>query len=82
MLFKETMGCVLNNFISFTIFLTIGFIFILARYLILNVVAGYFVLIVFAVYVATLAIFLLISLSPYLFVVKDTPAKILSRYDI
>ena len=82
LLFKETMGCVLNNFISFTIFLTIGFIFILARYLILNVVAGYFALIVFAIYVATLAIFLLISLSPYLFVVKDTPAKILSRYDI
>lgn len=82
LLFKETMGCVFNNFISFTIFLMIGFIFILARYLILNVAVGYFALIVFAIYVATLVIFLLISLSPYLFVIKDTPAKILSRYDI
>lgn len=82
LLFKETISTIMNNIISFTVFFIISLVLFIARYSIMNIACGEFILISLGIYFVGALIMIMISLIPYLFVLYKTPASILSRYDI
>ena len=64
------------------VFYLIVFALMCVRYAVMNMAFGLFVGIALGVMAAGGLLMLAISLIPYLFVLWQTPAQILSRYDI
>lgn len=82
LLFKEMLTALTSNMIGYLVFYLIVFAFMCVRYAVMNVAFGLFVGIALGVMAAGGLMMLVISLIPYLFVLWQTPAQILSRYDI
>lgn len=82
LLFKETMAVVFGNLITYAIgFIVMTSIFC-ARFAVMNVVFDAFIGLVVAAFAVSASLMIGISLIPYLFVITQSPSKILSRYDI
>ena len=75
LLFKEMLTALTSNMIGYLVFYLIVFA-------LMNMAFGLFVGIALGVMAAGGLLMLAISLIPYLFVLWQTPAQILSRYDI
>ena len=82
LLFKEMLTALTNNMIGYIVFYLIVFALMCVRYAVMNTAFGLFVGIALGVMVAGGLLMLAISLIPYLFVLWQTPAQILARYDI
>ena len=82
LLFKEMLTALTSNMIGYLVFYLIVFALMCVRYAVMNMVFGLFVGIALGVMAAGGLLMLAISLIPYLFVLWQTPAQILSRYDI
>ncbi len=82
LLFKEFILSIYKNLIPFTLFYILVLVLIGIRYYILNINLLNFILISFASYGIISILLMFISLIPYLFVLFNTPARILARYDI
>lgn len=82
LLFKETMAVVFGNLITYAIgFIVMTSIFC-ARFAVMNVAFDTFIGLVVAAFAVSASLMIGISLIPYLFVITQSPSKILSRYDI
>ena len=82
LLFKEMLTALVSNMIGYVVFYLIVFALMCVRYAVMNTAFGLFVGIALGVMAAGGLFMLAISLIPYLFVLWQTPAQILSRYDI
>ena len=82
LLFKEMLTALTSNMIGYIVFYLIVFALMCVRYAVMNTAFGLFVGIALGVMAAGGLLMLAISLIPYLFVLWQTPAQILSRYDI
>ena len=82
LLFKEMLTALTSNMIGYLVFYLIVFALMCVRYAVMNMAFGLFVGIALGVMAAGGLLMLAISLIPYLFVLWQTPAQILSRYDI
>ncbi len=82
LLFKEMLTALTNNMIGYIVFYLIVFALMCVRYAVMNTAFGMFVGIALGVMAAGGLLMLAISLIPYLFVLWQTPAQILARYDI
>ena len=82
LLFKEMLTALTSNMIGYIVFYLIVFALMCVRYAVMNMVFGLFVGIALGVMAAGGLLMLAISLIPYLFVLWQTPAQILARYDI
>ena len=82
LLFKEMLTAVVSNMIGYIVFYLIVFALMCVRYAVMNMAFGLFVGVALGVMAAGWLLMLAISLIPYLFVMWQTPAQILSRYDI
>ncbi len=82
LLFKEMLTALTSNMIGYLVFYLIVFALMCVRYAVMNTAFGLFVGIALGVMAAGGLFMLAISLIPYLFVLWQTPAQILSRYDI
>ena len=82
LLFKEMLTALVSNMIGYIVFYLIVFALMCVRYAVMNMAFGLFVGIALSVMAAGGLLMLAISLIPYLFVLWQTPAQILSRYDI
>ena len=82
LLFKEMLTALVSNMIGYVVFYLIVFALMCVRYAVMNMAFGLFVGIALGVMAAGGLLMLAISLIPYLFVLWQTPAQILSRYDI
>ena len=82
LLFKEMLTALVSNMIGYLVFYLIVFALMCVRYAVMNMAFGLFVGIALGVMAAGGLLMLAISLIPYLFVLWQTPAQILSRYDI
>lgn len=82
LLFKEMLTALTSNMIGYLVFYLIVFALMCVRYAVMNIAFGLFVGIALGVMAAGGLLMLAISLIPYLFVLWQTPAEILSRYDI
>ena len=71
-----------SNMIGYIVFYLIVFALMCVRYAVMNTAFGMFVGIALGVMAAGGLFMLAISLIPYLFVLWQTPAQILARYDI
>ncbi len=82
LLFKETMAVVFGNLITYLIgFIVMTSIFC-ARFAVMNVAFDTFIGLVVAAFAVSASLMIGISLIPYLFVITQSPSKILSKYDI
>ena len=82
LLFKEMLTALTSNMIGYIVFYLIVFALMCVRYAVMNTAFGMFVGIALGVMAAGGLLMLAISLIPYLFVLWQTPAQILARYDI
>ena len=82
LLFKETIISLFTNILSYLLFSVIISIIICARYSVINVAFGGFILLSLGIFALSSVIMIGISLIPYLFVIYKTPAQILASYDI
>ena len=82
LLFKEAVAACVNNIISYFVFGIVATAILSARYAVINVAFGGFILLTLGFFAASALIMIGISLIPYLFVLYKTPAQILARYDI
>ena len=82
LLFKEMLTALTSNMIGYIVFYLIVFALMCVRYAVMNMVFGLFVGVALGVMAAGGLLMLAISLIPYLFVLWQTPAQILARYDI
>lgn len=82
LLFRETVTAAANNLMTYLLFYLIVFAVMCIRYAVMNTTFGLFAGIAMGVMVIGGLLMLAISLIPYLFVLWQTPAQILSRYDI
>lgn len=82
LLFKETLTALANNTVTFVLFYLIVFALMCIRYAVMNAAFGLFTAIAMGIMTVGGLLMLGISLIPYLFVLWQTPAQILSRYDI
>lgn len=82
LLFKEMLTALTSNMIGYIVFYLIVFALMCVRYAVMNTAFGLFVGIALGVMAAGGLLMLAISLIPYLFVLWQTPAEILARYDI
>lgn len=82
LLFREWLTSVIRNIFPYFISFVICTIVIGAMLALSGVAYGIFVAIAAALFVTGAAMMTLISIIPYLFVLWQTPAQILSRYDI
>ena len=82
LLFKEMLTALTSNMIGYIVFYLIVFALMCVRYAVMNTAFGLFVGIALGVMTAGGLLMLAISLIPYLFVLWQTPAQILARYDI
>ena len=82
LLFKEMLTALTSNMIGYIVFYLIVFALMCVRYAVMNTAFGLFVGIALGVMAAGGLLMLAISLIPYLFVLWQTPAQILARYDI
>ena len=82
LLFKETMVAVFDNLITYSIGFIVVAAILCARFAIMNVAFGTFVGLALATFATSASLMIGISLIPYLFVLTQSPSKILSRYDI
>ena len=82
LLFKEMLTALTSNMIGYIVFYLIVFALMCVRYAVMNMAFGLFVGIALGVMAAGGLLMLAISLIPYLFVLWQTPAQILARYDI
>lgn len=82
LLFKETMVAIFDNLITYSIGFIVVAAILCARFAIMNVAYGAFVGLAFATFAVSASLMIGISLIPYLFVLTQSPSKILSRYDI
>ena len=82
LLFKEGVAAFMNNIISYFVFGVVTTVILTARYAVINVAFGGFVLLTLAFFAVSALLMIVISLLPYLFVLYKTPAQILARYDI
>ena len=82
LLFKEAVSACVNNLISYFLWFLITAILMCVRYAYMNIAFGTFALLALGVFAVSAALMVGISLIPYLFVLYQTPAQILSKYDI
>ena len=82
LLYKEFVNTSKGNFITLSICYFLAVLMIIVRYLILGVAVGQLVLISIAMCFGVMMVLTGLSLLPYLFVIHNTPARILARYDI
>lgn len=82
LLFKEMLTALVSNMIGYVVFYLVVFALMCVRYAVMNTAFGLFVGITLGVMAIGGIFMLAISLIPYLFVLWQTPAQILSRYDI
>lgn len=82
LLFKETMAVVFGNLITYLIGFILMTSILCARFAVMNVAFDTFIGLVFAAFAVSASLMIGISLIPYLFVITQSPSKILSKYDI
>ena len=82
MLFKETVSAFVSDILSYFLFFLIATILIGMRFIIMNEAVGVFIGFAAAFFAASALVLLGIALIPYLFVLWQTPARILAKYDI
>lgn len=82
LLFKETVSAVRDNIVGYFVFYVVTAVLMCVRYAVMNVTFGAFAGLLAAVFAVSAIVLIAISLIPYLFVLWQSPAKILSRFDI
>ena len=82
LLFKETAGVCMTNLITYLLCFLITLLLMCVRYSIMNIAVGSFVALSIGVFAVSALIMVGVALIPYLFVLWQTPAKILAKYDI
>lgn len=82
LLFKETVSAFVSDILSYFLFFLIATILIGMRFIIMNEAVGVFIGFAAAFFAVSALVLLGISLIPYLFVLWQTPARILAKYDI
>ncbi len=82
LLFKETMAVVFGNLITYLIGFILMTSILCARFAVMNVAFDTFIGLVVAAFAVSASLMIGISLIPYLFVITQSPSKILSKYDI
>lgn len=82
LLFKETVSAFVSDILSYFLFFLIATILIGMRFIIMNEAVGVFIGFASAFFAASALVLLGIALIPYLFVLWQTPARILAKYDI
>lgn len=82
LLFKETVSACVNNMIGYLAAFIVVVALMSVRYFTGNIAFGVFVGIAAATFAASALLMVGISLIPYMFVLWQTPAQILARYDI
>ena len=82
LLFKETVSAFVSDILSYFLFFLIATILIGMRFIIMNEAVGVFIGFAAAFFAASALVLLGIALIPYLFVLWQTPARILAKYDI
>ena len=82
LLFKETVSACVNNLIGYLAAFIVVVVLMSVRYFTGNIAFGVFVGIAAATFAASALLMVGVSLIPYLFVLWQTPAQILARYDI
>ena len=82
LLFKETATACVTNLITYLVCFLITLVLMCVRYSIMNIAIGSFVALSFGIFVVSAMIMIGVALIPYLFVLWQTPAKILAKYDI
>ena len=82
LLFKEMLTACMNNLIMYFVAYFVVIALMGVRYAVMNVAFAGFVGISIGFFVVSALILLGVALIPYLFVLTETPAQILSKYDI
>lgn len=82
LLFKEAFTAFMCNIVSYFVYFLITTVLIVGRYAVLNAAFGGFIGLAAATFAASAVVMTGISILPYLFVLTQTPAKILTKYDI
>ncbi len=82
LLFKEVVATLVHNITFYCLWFAGAVVLLSARYSVMNVAYGGFILLSLGVFAASAVIMVGISLIPYLFVIRKTPAQILAKYDI
>lgn len=82
LLYRECIGAVVNNIVSYLVFYLIACALICVRYAVMNAAFGGFIGLAAAAFAVSAILMVGLSLIPYLFVLTKTPSQILARYDI
>ena len=82
LLFKECIATLVSNIIGYLVCFAVVTTIICIRYAVMNVVFTGFVGIALAMFGISAALMVAISMIPYTFVLYQTPAKILTKFDI
>ena len=82
LLFKEMLTACMNNLIMYFVAYFVVIALMGVRYAVMNVAFAGFIGISIGFFVVSALILLGVALIPYLFVLTETPAQILSKYDI
>lgn len=81
LLFKEAFTAFMCNIVSYFVYFLITTLLIAGRYMVLNAAFGGFIGLAAAMFIGSAVLMTGISILPYLFVLTQTPAKILTKYD-
>ena len=82
LLFKEAITACAGNLVAYLIFYLITAVVLCVRYAVMNVAFGLFVAITGGIFIVSALLLIGIFIIPYLFVLYQTPARILAKYDI
>lgn len=82
LLYREAMSAVFDNLAMYVLATLLTVAMICVRYFVMNVEFGLFIALAAAMATLCGGMMIVISLIPYFFVIRQTPAKILAKYDI
>ena len=82
LLYREAMSAVFDNLAMYVLATLLTIAMICVRYFVMNVEFGLFIALAAAMATLCGGMMIVISLIPYFFVIRQTPAKILAKYDI
>ncbi|MDR3263200.1 MAG: ABC transporter ATP-binding protein [Clostridiales bacterium] len=82
LIFKEGVTACTNNLVGYLVCFFITAVLMCVRYALMNTAFGGFVGLAAGIFAVSALLMVGISVTPYLFVLYKTPAKILAKYDI
>lgn len=82
LLFKELLSALVNNLIGYTLFYISATVLIAVKFILAGTFLGQLIGIGFGVYIISALLLCALSVLPYTFVLRKTPAAILAKYDI